>query len=96
MSEDERHDDETRPKTNGDLAALVIEVPGAEFVEVPALLPVLPVRDVVVFPGVGFVCARCGYLFFFYLAHCFLLLWFFLWLFCDLLSGLYFTQNFSE
>jgi ATP-dependent Lon protease len=50
--DDETHDDETRPKSNGDLASLVIEGPGAEIVEVPALLPVLPVRDVVVFPGV--------------------------------------------
>ena len=52
MSEDEHHDDESRTKSNGDLASLIIEVPGAEFLEIPALLPVLPVRDVVIFPGV--------------------------------------------
>ena len=52
MTEDDHHDDESRPKREGDLASLVIELPGADFVEVPALLPVLPVRDVVVFPGV--------------------------------------------
>jgi len=52
VSEDENHDDETHLKPNGDLASLVIEVPGADIVEVPAILPVLPVRDVVVFPGV--------------------------------------------
>ncbi len=52
MTDKEHQDDESRPKSNGDLASLVIDVPGADFVEVPALLPVLPVRDVVVFPGV--------------------------------------------
>ena len=52
MTDNEDQDDESRPKANGDLASLVIDVPGADFVEVPALLPVLPVRDVVVFPGV--------------------------------------------
>ena len=52
MTDNEHQDDESRPKANGDLASLVIDVPGADFVEVPALLPVLPVRDVVVFPGV--------------------------------------------
>ena len=52
MTDNEHQDDESRPKQNGDLASLVIDVPGADFVEVPALLPVLPVRDVVVFPGV--------------------------------------------
>ncbi len=52
MSEDELQDDESRSKRNGDLASVVIEVPGADFIEIPALLPVLPVRDVVVFPGV--------------------------------------------
>ncbi len=52
MSEDEQRDDESSPKPHRDLASLVIEVPGADLIEVPALLPVLPVRDVVVFPGV--------------------------------------------
>jgi len=52
VTEDDHHDDESHPKPTGDLASLVIELPGADFVEVPALLPVLPVRDVVVFPGV--------------------------------------------
>ncbi len=52
MTDNEDQDDESRPKANGDLASLVIDVPGADFVEVPALLPVLAVRDVVVFPGV--------------------------------------------
>jgi ATP-dependent Lon protease len=52
VTDNEHQDDESRPKANGDLASLVIDVPGADFVEVPALLPVLPVRDVVVFPGV--------------------------------------------
>jgi ATP-dependent Lon protease len=52
VTDNEHQDDESRPKQNGDLASLVIDVPGADFVEVPALLPVLPVRDVVVFPGV--------------------------------------------
>jgi len=52
VSEDENHDDETHLKPSGDLASLVVEVPGADIVEVPAILPVLPVRDVVVFPGV--------------------------------------------
>jgi ATP-dependent Lon protease len=52
LSEDEPRDDESRPKPDRDLASLAIELPGAEVVEIPALLPVLPVRDVVVFPGV--------------------------------------------
>ena len=57
MSDDELHDDDdntddVRPKSNGDLAALAVEVPGAEILEIPAILPVLAVRDVVVFPGV--------------------------------------------
>jgi ATP-dependent Lon protease len=52
VSEDEHPDDESHVKPNADLASLVIDVPGADFVEVPAVLPVLPVRDVVVFPGV--------------------------------------------
>jgi ATP-dependent Lon protease len=52
VSEDEHPDDESHVKSNGDVASLVIDVPGADFVEVPAVLPVLPVRDVVVFPGV--------------------------------------------
>jgi ATP-dependent Lon protease len=51
VSEDE-NDEDSGSKSNGDLASLVIDVPGADYVEIPALLPVLPVRDVVVFPGV--------------------------------------------
>ena len=39
-------------KSNKDLATITIAVPGADYIEVPALLPVLPVRDVVIFPGV--------------------------------------------
>ncbi len=52
MSEDKPRDDESRSKPDPGLASLAIELPGAEVVEIPALLPVLPVRDVVVFPGV--------------------------------------------
>jgi ATP-dependent Lon protease len=52
VSENEPQDDESHAKPNGDLASFVIEAPGGEFIDVPALLPVLPVRDVVVFPGV--------------------------------------------
>ena len=52
VAEEDRRDEESSRTTNGDLASLLIEVPGAEFIEVPAVLPVLPVRDVVVFPGV--------------------------------------------
>jgi len=35
-----------------DVASLIVEVPGSEVLEIPAVLPVLPVRDVVVYPGV--------------------------------------------
>ncbi len=35
-----------------DLASFVVEIPGGEAVDVPAVLPVLPVRDLVVYPGV--------------------------------------------
>ncbi len=56
MSDHEEHDDEpTRDETRirtSEVASLVIEVPGAEILEIPAILPVLPVRDVVVYPGV--------------------------------------------
>jgi ATP-dependent Lon protease len=52
VSDDELHDDDVRPKSNGDLATLMVEIPGADILEVPAILPVLAVRDVVVFPGV--------------------------------------------
>ncbi len=54
MSDDEYQDDDLKPesKSNGDLASLMVNVPGAEVLEVPAILPVLAVRDVVVFPGV--------------------------------------------
>lgn len=53
MSDDEMHDEDisSGPSETG-LASLSIEGPGAEVVEIPAVLPVLPVRDVVVFPGV--------------------------------------------
>ncbi|MFK7897560.1 MAG: endopeptidase La [Myxococcota bacterium] len=34
------------------IASLAVEVPGSEIVEIPAVLPVLAVRDVVVYPGV--------------------------------------------
>jgi len=37
---------------NGGVATLVIDSPGSDSVEVPAIVPVLPVRDVVVYPGV--------------------------------------------
>jgi ATP-dependent Lon protease len=33
-------------------ASIMVEVPGAEVLEIPAVLPVLPVRDIVVYPGV--------------------------------------------
>ena len=60
MSDDPRddpHSDETpetpaRAKGSDDVATVSIDMPGEEMIEVPALLPVLPVRDVVVFPGV--------------------------------------------
>jgi len=59
VSDDQQNDDEGRPPSEGDrkespgeIASLVIEVPGSEILEVPAILPVLPVRDVVVYPGV--------------------------------------------
>ena len=35
-----------------DVASLIVEVPGSDVLEIPAVLPVLPVRDVVVYPGV--------------------------------------------
>ena len=56
---DEEHDpnEETTDEApgtrgSGDAASLVIEIAGSEIIEVPAVLPVLPVRDVVVYPGV--------------------------------------------
>ncbi len=56
MSDHEDHDDESTPQEtssrSSEIASLVIEVPGAETLEIPAVLPVLPVRDVIVFPGV--------------------------------------------
>ncbi|MBW2424961.1 MAG: LON peptidase substrate-binding domain-containing protein, partial [Deltaproteobacteria bacterium] len=64
MSQDDRSNDENGPESPEsdaaeapraearDLATLVVEAPGSETIEVPALLPVLPVRDVVVYPGV--------------------------------------------
>ncbi|MGB0620915.1 MAG: endopeptidase La [Myxococcota bacterium] len=59
MSDDDRYDDENEETgtwaesgSASDVAQLVVELPGSEIVEVPAVLPVLPVRDVVVYPGV--------------------------------------------
>lgn len=52
MSNEDSHDDEAPPKSNGDLTTLTVEIPGAEILAIPARLPVLAVRDVVVFPGV--------------------------------------------
>ncbi len=52
MSDDGSHDDDSRGRSNGDLATLTVELPSSEILEVPAVLPVLAVRDVVVFPGV--------------------------------------------
>ena len=52
MSDDGSHDDDSRGRSNGDLATLIVELPSSEILEVPAVLPVLAVRDVVVFPGV--------------------------------------------
>ncbi len=57
--EDHQHDqaaDESVRQTSAsgaeDIGSLAIEVAGSEIVEVPAVLPVLPVRDIVVYPGV--------------------------------------------
>ena len=60
MSHDDRYDDDENDEAGAwaesgsasDVAQLVVELPGSEIVEVPAVLPVLPVRDVVVYPGV--------------------------------------------
>ena len=59
MADDDRYDDENEETgtwaesgSASDVAQLVVELPGSEIVEVPAVLPVLPVRDVVVYPGV--------------------------------------------
>jgi len=52
LSDDGSHDDDSRGRSNGDLATLTVELPSSEILEVPAVLPVLAVRDVVVFPGV--------------------------------------------
>jgi ATP-dependent Lon protease len=38
--------------THADVATLIVSGPGSESIDVPAILPVLPVRDVVVYPGV--------------------------------------------
>ena len=51
-SSDERAPTPSSGHPGSDLASLAIEIPGSEVVEVPAILPVLPVRDVVVYPGV--------------------------------------------
>ena len=62
MSEKDSNDDregksdetKSQPAAPGrdSIASFVVQVAGAETLEVPAILPVLPVRDVVVFPGV--------------------------------------------
>ena len=64
MTDDDRPQDESDPNApapprggaagsqNGDVATLSVDGPGSETIEVPAVLPVLPVRDVVVYPGV--------------------------------------------
>ena len=58
MSDEERNDDDSsqnegdRQGSASDIASLIVEVPGSDVIEVPADLPVLPVRDVVVYPGV--------------------------------------------
>ena len=58
MSDEERNDDDSsqsegdRQGSASDIASLIVEVPGSDVIEVPAVLPVLPVRDVVVYPGV--------------------------------------------
>ncbi len=49
---DETRSDATETTGGDDTASIMIEVAGSELVEVPAILPVLPVRDVVVYPGV--------------------------------------------
>ena len=41
-----------RKRDRTPIASLAVQVAGSETLEVPAILPVLPVRDVVVFPGV--------------------------------------------
>jgi len=58
VSDEERNDDDSsqnegdRQGSASDIASLIVEVPGSDVIEVPADLPVLPVRDVVVYPGV--------------------------------------------
>ena len=58
MSDDRQDEENEAPEiwaesgSASDVAQLVVELPGSEIVEVPAVLPVLPVRDVVVYPGV--------------------------------------------
>ena len=64
MSDDDQYDDEssqspsdagdsTKAEASGsDFASLSLEIPGSEILEIPAVLPVLPVRDIVVYPGV--------------------------------------------
>jgi ATP-dependent Lon protease len=59
VSNDDSHDDhgdDPRPpsskKRTEDIATLIVDLPGEEIVEVPAILPLLAVRDVVVYPGV--------------------------------------------
>ncbi|MEE8165232.1 MAG: LON peptidase substrate-binding domain-containing protein, partial [Myxococcota bacterium] len=63
MSDDEQPQDESGTREsgsegpasgagNGGVATLIVASPGSESIEVPAIIPVLPVRDVVVYPGV--------------------------------------------
>ena len=56
MSDHDQHDDESSsnqtPSRAEDVATLSVQIPGAEVLDIPAVLPVLPVRDVVVYPGV--------------------------------------------
>ncbi|MEZ4354105.1 MAG: LON peptidase substrate-binding domain-containing protein [Myxococcota bacterium] len=62
MSDDESRDENERDqpadapaggdRARDDVASLMLDVPGSEVLEIPAILPVLPVRDVVVYPGV--------------------------------------------
>jgi ATP-dependent Lon protease len=49
--DDDTQNEPQRPARPG-VASFAVQVAGAETLEVPAILPVLPVRDVVVFPGV--------------------------------------------
>jgi ATP-dependent Lon protease len=63
VSDDDNSNDESKPEetsigssggalSRAEVATLTVDGPGAETIDVPAVLPVLPVRDVVVYPGV--------------------------------------------